>query len=111
MKQVIMSGNHLLLSDAIKSLTQEKLKKLFRHAPDIIRARVELSYEENHLDRNSFTARGILEVSGNDCVATSTTDDMYKSIDELVRKLDRQLRKRSTKLSRKKRKENAAKAA
>jgi len=102
-----MSGNHLLLTDALKSLTQEKFKKLFRHAPDIIRARVEMSYEENRLDRNSFTARGILEIPGNDCVAFSTTDDLYKSIDEMVRKLDRQLRKRSTKLSRKKRKDDA----
>jgi len=95
MKPVLMTGHHLLLTDAIKSLTQEKFQKLFRHAPDILRARVELSFENNRLDKNSFTAKGILEVSGNDCVASATTEDMYKSIDELVRKLDRQVRRRA----------------
>jgi putative sigma-54 modulation protein len=94
MKQVIITGNNLLLTEAIKSLTTEKVQKLFRHAPGIIRARVELAFEKNRMDKNSFTARGLLEIGGPDCVASATTEDLYKSIDEMVRKLDTQLRRR-----------------
>ncbi len=94
MNQLNITGNHLLLTEALKSLTQEKFDKLFRHAPEIVRINVELGYEENRKDRNSFTAKARIEIGGPDCVASATTDDLYKSIDELVRKLDKQLRRR-----------------
>ena len=39
---VIITGVHFELTEAIKSVVHEKMNKLFRHEPDIIRVRVEL---------------------------------------------------------------------
>ena len=40
---VIITGVHFELTEAIKSVVHEKMNKLFRHEPDIIRVRVELT--------------------------------------------------------------------
>ena len=45
--------------------------------------------------KQQFIAKGQLEVRGNDHFASADTDDLYKSIDDLVQKLDRMLRRRS----------------
>jgi len=94
MKPVILSGHHLLLTDAIKSLTIEKFQKLFRHEPSIIKARVELVSERDHSHNITFIAKGFLDIQGPDLVAGASSNDLYKSIDLLVRKLDGQLRRR-----------------
>ena len=46
-------------------------------------------------NQREFIAKGQLEVRGNDHFASADTDDLYKSIDDLVQKLDRMLRRRS----------------
>lgn len=94
MKSVLLSGHHLLLTEAIKSLATEKFQKLFRHDPKIIRAKVELEEERDSKSptKLQFTAKAILE--GVNIVASATSEDLYKSIDLLVRKLDGQLRRK-----------------
>lgn len=94
MKPVILSGHHLLLTDAIKTLTTEKFQKLYRHEPGIIKARVELISERDHSNNITFVAKGYLDVQGPDLMASAASNDLYKSIDLLVRKLDGQLRRR-----------------
>ena len=94
MKAVLLSGHHLLLTDAIKRLTREKLEKLFHLDERIQRARVELIEERDRTSATKFrfTAKAILD--GADAVATAASEDLYKSIDLLVRKLGGQLRRK-----------------
>ncbi len=97
MKQhdVIISGNHLELTDALKSAVREKVEKLFNHEDRIVRLRVELSKSQTPSLDDGFIAKGIIEISGPTIVVSCETGDLYKSIDELVDKLDRKLRRRS----------------
>lgn len=98
MKQhdVIISGLNMELTEAIKNMVHEKVEKLFEHEDHIIRMRVELEYDPHQsTHQKEFIAKGQLEVRGNDHFASSATNDLYKSIDQLVSKLDRMLRRRS----------------
>jgi putative sigma-54 modulation protein len=98
MKQhdIIISGLNMELTDAITNMVHEKAEKLFEHEGQIIRMRVELEYDPHQSTRQKeFIAKGQLEVRGNDHFATSETDDLYKSIDEMVQKLNRMIRRRS----------------
>jgi putative sigma-54 modulation protein len=98
MKQhdVIISGLNLDLTDAIKNMVHSKAEKLYEHEDRIIRMRVELEYDpHNRSHQKEFIAKGHLEVRGNDHVCTAETDDLYKSIDQMVHKLDRMLRRRA----------------
>ena len=98
MKQhdVIISGNNMELTEAIKNMVHEKAEKLFEHEENIIRMRVELDYDtHNASHQGEFIAKGQLEVRGNNHFASAATDDLYKSIDDMVNKLNRMLRRRS----------------
>lgn len=92
---LIISGVHLDLTPALKSAVQEKVEKLFNHESHIIRIRVELEYNANNSKQNEFTAKGHIEIKGPPMIISASTDDLYKSIDEMVHGLDRMLRRRS----------------
>lgn len=89
--EVIVSGVHVELTDALKNLVNSKTRKLFHHARSIIRIRVELDVSKNKAHEDECTAKGTIEINGPDIHATASSDDLYKSIDLLVEKLDRQL--------------------
>lgn len=93
--EVIISGDNLNLTPAIKSMVIEKVAKLFEHESHIIRIRVELRQDQKARGNSDFIASGIIEIRGKDIVVTVSSEDTYKSIDLLVDKLDRQLRRRS----------------
>lgn len=97
MKQhdVIISGVHIDLTDALKNIVHEKVEKLFEHEERIIRLRVELGHDQTTDHQHEFTAKGQIEIGGNDPIATAASDNLYKSIDQMVDKLDRMLRRRS----------------
>ena len=90
-KDVIISGVHVDLTDSIKSVVNDKLNKLFAHSSSIIRVRVILEASKNKTEGKEFIARGKVEIGGPDIKATASTDDLYKSIDDMINKLDRQL--------------------
>ena len=90
-QDVIMSGVHVDLTDSIKSVVNDKINKLFAHSSSIIRVRVILEASKNKTEGKEFIARGKVEIGGPDIEATASTDDLYKSIDDMVNKLDRQL--------------------
>ena len=106
MKQhdVIISANHFDLTEAIKNIVHQKVEKLFQHENRIIRLRVELEERHNSKSPDEFIARGMLERRGPSIVVSESTEDLYKSIDQMVAKVDRQLR-RSSRLDRVKRKQ------
>ena len=95
-ENVIISGLHMDLTDALKSIVMEKTEKLFKHEESIIRVRVELESNTCSATRqNEFVAKGHVEMHGSPIVMTEASNDLYKSIDRLIDKLDRGLRRRA----------------
>ena len=93
-KEIIVSGNNLELTDALKSEATSKLSKLFTLDERIIRLRVDLQYDANKHKDNEFIARGHIEIQGPDMVVSVASDNMYKSLDLLLNKLIRKIRRR-----------------
>ncbi len=92
---IIISGVHMELTDAIKSIVYEKMSKLFKHEAEIVRLRVELVRDARKVNMEEFTAKGQIEIHGPNMIVSITADNLYKAVDELVDKLDRKLRRRS----------------
>lgn len=93
---LIISGVHLDLTEALKNIVTEKVDRLFRHESQIIRIRVELEYNSHaNSHANEYIAHGHIEINGPDMVVSAESDDLYKSIDLLINKLDRMIRRRS----------------
>ena len=90
-KEVIISGVHVDLTNALKDMVNEKVRKLFSHDSKIIRIRVALEMAKNKAHQDEFVAHGRIEIGGPDIEAKAATGDLYKSIDAMVDKLDRQL--------------------
>ena len=105
-QELIISGVHLDLTESLKETVAEKAEKLFNHEDHIIRGRIELEYNQNKTHAEEFIAKGHIEINGPALIVSVATDDMHKSIDQLMDKLDRKLRRRS-RLSRVKRKQTA----
>ncbi len=101
---VIITGRHIELTEALKNIVNEKSLKLFNHEHHIIRFRVELEFNQNVTHQKEFIAKGHIEKRGPGLNVTAESDDLYKSIDDMVDKLDRMLRRKS-RLNRVKRKE------
>ena len=93
---VILSGLHMNLTEALKSTVYEKVERLYKHEEKIIRIRVELENRNCSASHsNEFIAKGHVELNGATITISSESNDLYKSIDQLVDKLDRGLRRRS----------------
>lgn len=91
---VIITGRHIELTEALKNIVHEKSEKLFNHEQKIIRLRVELEYNQNVTNLKEFIAKGHIEMRGPGLNVSAETEDLYKSIDDMVNKLDRMLRRR-----------------
>lgn len=92
---IIISGDNLELTEALKSIVLEKVSKLFEHEQHIIRMRIELSAVQDAHREKEFSAKGHIEIKGKPLIVTESSIDLYKSIDLVVEKLDRMLRRRS----------------
>jgi putative sigma-54 modulation protein len=90
-KDIIISGVHLDLTDALKQIVNEKAEKLFRHEGRIVRVRFDLEHAQSRDPAEAFIAKGHIEIQGPNIVASAISDDLYKSVDLLIQKLDRQL--------------------
>lgn len=91
---VIITGRHIELTDALKNIVHEKSEKLFNHEQKIIRLRVELEYNQNVTNLKEFIAKGHIEMRGPGLNVSAETEDLYKSIDDMINKLDRMLRRK-----------------
>ncbi|MEO6002068.1 MAG: ribosome-associated translation inhibitor RaiA [Opitutus sp.] len=93
--KIIVRGIHLDITPALRAAALEKAARLFRHDARLVRARLDL--EHNHSADNDarFIAKGHIEISGPDLIASVASGDAYKSLDLLIDKLDRMLRERS----------------
>ena len=58
--------------------------------------RVEAEYDPHQSShQKEYIAKGYLEVRGNDHIVSAASNDLYKSIDQMVLKLDRMIRRRA----------------
>lgn len=92
--QLILSGHHIDLTEALRSYVNEKLERLERHFDHLTNVNVVLSAE-----KKSMKAEASVNVSGAQLFAECHNANMYAAIDALVDKLDRQVIKHKEKLT------------
>jgi len=91
--KILVSGIHLEITPALRAAALKKGGRLLRHHCRLLRIRIDLEHING--DIAQFVAKGRLEISGPDIIASVTCDDAYKSLDLLVDRLDRVLRERT----------------
>ncbi len=91
---IIVSGRHLSITDAIKGYAEKKVKKLEKYFDRLIKVQVNLDVEgERH------RAEMIVSASkGSILIADVTDHDIYAAIDRATDKLERQLTRHKEKL-------------
>lgn len=94
MTQIAFTGHNIEVTDAIKELVAHKFEKVQRHFDHITSAQVTI-----HLERGDNIAEITISVPGQQLHAKASSDDMYKSIDEMMKKLDHQVVKYKEKIS------------
>ncbi len=90
--QVIVTGPHLEVTDALKAHIDAKFDKLARHFDNVTDVHVILSVE-----KLVHKAEATLQLSGAKLFAEDHQDDMYAAIDAMVDKLERQIAKHKEK--------------
>jgi len=87
--QIVVTGRHMSVTEAMKAYAQEKAERLMRFDDRIQEIRIVLDF-----DGGRPTAEFIVDVEhSDDVVAKQAHDDMYAAIDTVVDKMERQLRK------------------
>ena len=90
--QVIVTGHHLEITDALKAHIDAKFEKLARHFDNVTDVHVILSVE-----KLVHKAEATLQLSGAKLFAEDHQEDMYAAIDAMVDKLERQIAKHKEK--------------
>lgn len=90
--QVVVTGHHLEVTDALKAHVDAKFTKLARHFDNVTDVHVILAVE-----KLVQKAEATLQLSGAKLFAEDHQDDMYAAIDNMVDKLDRQIIKHKEK--------------
>jgi ribosomal subunit interface protein len=90
--QVNISGQHLEVTDTLRSYVNEKFERLARHFDRITNVQVIMQVE-----KLKQKIEATLHVAGGEVVANAEHEDMYAAIDLLADKLDRQLIKHKEK--------------
>ena len=93
--ELIVSGNHIELTDRMKNMVETKTSKLFVHEDRIQRLRVELGCDDIANKKKEYWAKGHIEINGKPLIVKEKEEQLYKAIDQMVLKLDRMLRRRS----------------
>ena len=96
-ERIIVRGIHLELTAAMRQAALDKAARLFRHDDRIIRIRIDLEMDRTRGADDQFIAKGRVEISGPDLIASMHSEDAYKSLDQLVDTLDELLRRRHQK--------------
>ena len=91
--EIHFSGQHVELTDALKSYLTRRLEKIQKHFNHLVDVTINVQIE-----KKKHFAEATIIVSGNKIFATATSDDMYVTFDSLTNKLDRQIIKYKEKL-------------
>lgn len=93
--KLLLRGIRLTITDAMRAVLHEKVERLLRHEPRIVRVRIDLDHDTSR-GRDVFVAKGHIEIGGPDLLATVSADDAYKAANLLIDKLDRMLNRRTS---------------
>jgi putative sigma-54 modulation protein len=94
MMDVVITGRHVVITQALRDYTDEKFSRISRYSFKPMKAAVRLAVEKyRHM------AEIILWVDGNRILAKEETDEMYQSIDLAMEKIEQRLRRYKEKLS------------
>ena len=91
--QIDVHGQHIEITDALRSYSQDKMTRLERHFEHPLDLRLQLSIDKPH-----HRAEGHLKVAGREYHADASAETMYAAIDLLTDKLDRVLVKHKEKM-------------
>ena len=91
--QIDVHGQHIEITDALRSYSQDKMTRLERHFEHPLELRMQLS-----IDKPNHRAEGHLKVAGREYHADASAETMYAAIDLLTDKLDRVLVKHKEKM-------------
>lgn len=91
--QIDVHGQHIEVTDALRSYSEDKMTRLERHFDHPLDLRLQLS-----LDKPNHRAEGHVKVAGRDYHADASAETMYAAIDLLTDKLDRLLMKHKDKM-------------
>lgn len=90
--EIHITGQHIEITDTLKSYVEEKFEKIAKMAPQITHAHVVLKMDklQRHLQS---CAEATLHIPGSDIHASAVSEDMYNGIVLLMEKLARQIQK------------------
>lgn len=101
--QVIVSGHHLDMTDALKDYSQKKIGKIDKFFSEAITdGKVELIYHKTKSPEKSCEAKVFLYAHGARLTAHEENADMYAAIDIVFEKLEKQLKKYKDKIKNRK---------
>lgn len=83
-----ISGQHMEVTEAIKQLTENKVANMSNIYNKITHIHINF-----HVEKHEQIATGQISVPGTILAAEASSEDLYKSIDQLIAKLTTQLRK------------------
>jgi putative sigma-54 modulation protein len=90
---LMISGQHLELTPAIREYVETKLERIKRHFDDVIDIAVILGVEKPSEKDKRQRAEVNLRLKGNVIHVESFAEDVYAAIDTMIDKLDRQVLK------------------
>ncbi len=89
-----ITGHHVEITPALRTFVNDKMQRISRHFDHVISLNIVLTVEKH---RNE--AEATLHTAGKSLFATSSNDDMYAAIDDLVDKLDKQVRRHKDRIT------------
>lgn len=90
---IIITGHHVEVTQAIRDYVNTKLERIMRHFNNVTGVTVILS-----VDKLIHKAEATMHVKGKDIHVECEDGDMYAAIDEMMDKLDRQVLKHKDKM-------------
>jgi len=95
---LLLTGQHVEVSPALRRYVEEKLERVIRHFDQIIEIEVILGIEDLTEKDKRQRAEVNLRVKGNVFHLDNYAEDLYAAIDGMVDRLDRQVLKYKEKL-------------
>lgn len=95
---IVVSGKHIELTDALKGYAQEKFAKLEHFFDQILRVDVTLTVEDTKAKEERYTCDVTVSAHGMVLPAKVTAIDLYASIDLCLEKIERQIKRYNEKL-------------
>lgn len=95
---IVVSGKHVELTDALKQYAHEKFGKLQNYFENILHIAITLSVTQTKAKEEGQSCEVTLSASGIVLRAHETAQDLYAAIDLCVDKMERQIKKYNEKL-------------